>query len=51
MLTHWAVETTLDEGLPPETAEELPVPEVKVRRTKTRIRLGRIRRARLAEGV
>lgn len=48
-LKEWATERGLDELLP-ETPEEMAVPEKKVRRTKTRIKMGRLRRARLSAG-
>jgi hypothetical protein len=41
-LKRWAFENAMDAPLPPEAPEDLPKP--KVRRTKTRIRMNRIRR-------
>ena len=42
-LTRWAWENATDEALGPERAEDLPIPEKKVRRTKPRINMRRLR--------
>jgi DNA-binding CsgD family transcriptional regulator len=47
-LAEWAQRNGMT-ALPPETAEDLQVPEVKVVRTKTRIKMGRLRRAMVKE--
>lgn len=45
-LARWAVENALDEALPPENPADVPPPERK-RPARVRIKLGRMRRARI----
>lgn len=47
LLTRWAIQTGLDEVALPDTPENTPEPKKKRRGTKPKVRMNRIRRARV----